>query len=71
MKKCISAKVAANLLLLSLLLLFGLHILILDGVVPHHIIWGGQIRNTASLKTYQTIALIITVLFIFITAAYD
>jgi len=69
MKKWISAKVAANLLLLSLLLLFGLHILILDGVVPHHIVWGGQIRNTASLKTYQTIALIITVLFIFITAA--
>ena len=69
MRKWISAKSAANLLLLSLLLLFGLHILILDGVIPHNIIWGGQIKDTTALNSYQAIALIITVLFIFIIAA--
>ena len=70
MKKLISAKLAGNILLFSLGLLFLFHILVLLKVIPADIVWGGQIRGVpANLVTLETIALLVTALFILIVAA--
>jgi hypothetical protein len=70
MKKLISAKLAGNLLLFSLGLLFLFHILVLLKVIPANIVWGGQIRGVpANLVTLETVALLVTALFILIVAS--
>jgi len=66
MKKIISAKIAGNILIIFLLLLFIFHILILLRIVPYEIVWGGQIRNSSSLIIFEVIALFLTLVFILI-----
>ena len=70
MKKLISAKLAGNILLFSLGLLFIFHILVLLKIIPAAIVWGGQIKGVpANLATLETVALLMTALFILIVAA--
>jgi hypothetical protein len=70
MKKLISAKLAGNILLAALGLLAIFHILVLLGVIPADIVWGGMIQGVPSnLVTLETMALLLTLLFIIIIAA--
>ena len=46
MKKLISAKLVGNILLAALGVLFIFHILVLLGVLPADIVWGGQITDS-------------------------
>ncbi len=70
MKNLISAKLAGNVLLGSLGLLLVFHILVLLGVIPANIVWGGMIQEAQSnLVTLEVIALLVTGLFMLIIAA--
>jgi hypothetical protein len=70
MKKLIGARLAGNILLASLGLLFIFHVLVLLGILPAGIVWGGQIRGAqANLLTLESAALLVTLLFIVIVAA--
>ena len=70
MKKRISAKLAGAILLFSLGLLFLFHLLVLLKVIPADIVWGGQIKGVPSnLVILETAALVITAVFLLITAA--
>ena len=68
MKKIISVKLAGNLLLIFLGLLLVFHILVLSGILPASVIWGGQ-ANSNNLVVLESIALVVTVLFLIIVAA--
>lgn len=70
MRKLISAKLAGNVLLFSLGLLFTFHVLVLLRVIPADIVWGGQIKGVpANLVTLETIALLVIAFFILIITA--
>jgi hypothetical protein len=70
MKKLISTKLAGNVLLFSLVLLFVFHVLVLLKIIPADIIWGGQIGGVpANLVTLETVSLLVTAVFILIVAA--
>ena len=70
MKKLISEKLAGNLLLISFGLLVIFDILILLNIVPSSIVWGGQIKNSATnLIILELIALGVTFIFAIIVAA--
>jgi hypothetical protein len=70
MKKLISTKLAGNILLFSLGLLFVFHVLVLLKIIPATIVWGGQIKGVpANFVTLETVALLVTGLFILIVAA--
>jgi len=69
-KKLISVKLAGNILLAALGLLAIFHILVLLGVIPADIVWGGMIQGVPSnLVTLETVALLLTLLFIVIISA--
>ena len=69
MKKLISAKLAGNILLFSLGLLFIFHILVFLKIIPADVVWGGQIKGVpANLVTLETVALLVTAVFILIVA---
>ena len=70
MKKLISVKLAGNILLFSLGLLFLFHGLVLLKVIPAEIVWGGQISGVpANLVMLETVALVVTALFLLTVAA--
>lgn len=70
MKKLISVKLAGNLLLISLGLLAIFDILIILNVVPSSIVWGGQIKDSATnLIILELIALVVTLIFAIVIAA--
>jgi len=68
MKRLITAKLAGNILLASLGLLLVFHVLVLLGIVPADIMWGGQ-ATSANLITLEMVALIVTLFFGFIITA--
>lgn len=69
MRKLVSAKLAGNVLLFSLGLLFVFHILVLLKVIPANIVWGGQIKGVLeNLVSLETVALLVTAVFILIVA---
>lgn len=69
MKKLISVKWAGNLLLISFGLLAIFDILILLNILPADIVWGGQIKDSATKLILETIALFVTIVFAVIVAA--
>ena len=70
MKNFISAKLAGNILLVAFGLVVIFHILVLLGVIPADIVWGGRIQGVPSnLITLEIVALLVTLLFIAIIAA--
>jgi len=70
MRKLISAKLAANILLGIYGLLIIFHLLVLAQVVPSDIVWGGQIGNLqTNLVALETVAVVVTAFFVVIVAA--
>ncbi len=69
MKTLFSPKLTGGILLLALALLAILHVLILFGIVPAGIAWGGQVGGSpGNLVVLETIALLVTLLFALIVA---
>ncbi|NQT24330.1 hypothetical protein HQ585_03145 [candidate division KSB1 bacterium] len=67
MKKWLSLKLAGNTMIFIMGLFAVLHLLILLGLVPSDMVWGGQINESAgNIVVLEGIALIVTSLIIFI-----
>jgi hypothetical protein len=70
MTKVISAKLAGNILLAAFGLLLVFHVLVLLGLMPSNIIWGGQADGSpSSLMALEWGALLVTALFGILIAA--
>ncbi len=70
MKKLISVRLAGNLLLAAMTMLIIFHILVMTGILPSQIVWGGQINEAeTNMVLLETIALIVSLLFTGIIAA--
>ncbi len=70
MRKLLSAKLAANILLGIYGLLVIFHLLVLAQVVPSDLVWGGQTENLKmNLVTLETTAVVVTMFFVVIVAA--
>lgn len=67
-KNIISAKLAGDVLIISMVAMIIVHILVLFQVIPYRMVWGGQIKDTTSLLLFETVALIVTVLFLITVA---
>jgi len=69
MRKLISAKLAGNILLAALGLLFIFHVLVLFKLLPADIVWGGQVKDVQeNLIMLEAVALLVTLLFMFVVA---
>lgn len=68
MKKLISEKFAAygTLTLLSIFVVF--HILVIAGLVPMNIVWGGRISNRAELLRMELVSIAVNLIIIAIVA---
>lgn len=62
MKGLISERWAANLLLLIFALVTAFHLLILLGMVPYDVVWGGRLSNTDQMVVFESISLLLNVI---------
>ncbi len=70
MKKLIHPKISGIVLLILMALMAVFHILVISGIVPQHMVWGGQLKDVprSEVVMLESIAFIITLLFILIIA---
>jgi hypothetical protein len=51
-------------------IIFGLtiifHLLVLIGVIPYNIVWGGRLNSQADMIQFETISLIVNFIFLFV-----
>ena len=66
MKKIISLKLAGNLSIAIMALLMIFHILMLSGLLPSDIVWGGHQTGAESMQQMELASLAITCFFLFI-----
>ena len=57
----ISERVAANSLVVILLLVTVFHLLVLIGIIPFEIVWGGRLQNTDQMIVFESVSLLLNV----------
>lgn len=66
MKKRIPFSTAKNATIAILLLVTLFNLLVMAGIVPYNIVWGGRLQNTEEMIAFELVSIIINLLIIFI-----
>lgn len=66
MKKRIPFSTAKNATIAILLLVTLFNLLVMLGIVPYNIVWGGRLQNTEEMIAFELVSIIINLLIIFI-----
>lgn len=61
MRNLISEKIAWVSMLIILLLVILFHGLVLTGIIPFTIVWGGRLENSSDMLRFETISILINV----------
>ncbi len=69
MKQIISVRLASNIIIAINTIALLMHILILLKIMPHHFTWGGQLKSERDVIIFESISIVIQILFIIIIAA--
>ncbi|MBL7683498.1 MAG: hypothetical protein JNK00_09050 [Flavipsychrobacter sp.] len=70
MNKIISSKTAAYTTICIMGITIILHTLILTGVIPYDITWGGRLKTHADMIRFETVSVLINITVILIVAAH-
>jgi hypothetical protein len=69
MNRFISEKLAINVLILILSLVIVFHSLIITGIIPFDIVWGGRLSGVAQMRLYESISLVLNLLMLLMVMA--
>jgi len=69
MKKIIGIKLASNIIIVINTAALLMHVLILLKIIPHYFTWGGQLKSERDVIIFESISIVIQILFISIIAA--
>lgn len=59
MQKIISASLASRLMIVIISLVLIFHILVISGIIPYSIIWGGKLKSHADMVSFESISIAI------------
>lgn len=68
MKKLLSERTATNSLLLILALVVVMHLLILAGIIPFAMVWGGRLQNEAQMLRFESVSVLVNFLMLAVVA---
>lgn len=71
MKKNLSEQIATYGLLAILTPMIFFHILVMIGVVPFDIVWGGRLTNTTDMLRFESISILILSLMLFVVVVHS
>jgi hypothetical protein len=64
----IPLRVAINAVLSILVIVIIFHLLVLTGIVPSNIVWGGRFQNETQLRNFEVVSVIINAFVILVVA---
>jgi hypothetical protein len=70
MTKLLSVRTAAYGLLLIQSLVLVFHFLVLFGIVPFEIVWGGRLKNVEEMRVFESVSIVLNALMITAVAIY-
>jgi len=68
MIKKISFKLAVITMLVVFICTIMFHLLVLVGIIPFNIVWGGRLENASQMRLFESISIIINLLIIIVVA---
>jgi hypothetical protein len=68
MKKLISIRLASNIIITINTIALFMHLLILLKILPYDFVWGGRLKSEADLIIFESISIVVQLLFITIVA---
>ena len=68
MKKLISIRLASNIIITLNTIALFMHVLILLKIVPYDFVWGGRLKSKTDLIIFESISIVVQILFISIVA---
>ncbi|MFC5271324.1 hypothetical protein [Adhaeribacter terreus] len=71
MKNLFSERVAAIGLLAIQTLMIGFHLLILTGVIPFNIVWGGRLKTHEQMVSFELVSVSMNLLMVLVVAVYS
>jgi hypothetical protein len=69
-KNFISERFAIYGLLISLSVIIGFHVLVVVGIVPFQVVWGGRLENFSQMLSFEVVSISLNLLMITIVALY-
>ncbi|WP_460612366.1 hypothetical protein [Hymenobacter seoulensis] len=69
MKRLLTERFAARALLCIIALTLGFHALVMSGVIPYEIVWGGRLHNQNQMLTFELVSIAINLLMLGVVAA--
>jgi hypothetical protein len=69
-KKLFSEQLAIYGLLVSLSMIIGFHFLVITGIIPFQIVWGGRLQNFSQMVLFETVSISLNLVMIAIVARY-
>lgn len=68
MRRLISVNTAARSMIIILSLIVIFHLLVLAGIIPYKIVWGGRLENTTDMIRFEVVSIGINLLMLAIVA---
>lgn len=68
MKNIVTERLAANGLVIIISLMMIFHLLILFGIIPFDIIWGGRISTPSQMRSFELLSIVINILMLAVAA---
>ena len=59
-------KLAVNVMIILLALVMIYHLLILIGVIPFDVAWGGRLETKADMQVFETVSILVNVFILFV-----
>lgn len=70
LKKIISFHTAAKIVLIILSMVLVFHVLVLTGLIPFDIVWGGRLKSREDMLVFESVSTGINLLIVLITATH-
>ena len=66
--KKIDPKIAVNMMLAVMSCMVVFHLLVLTGVIPYNMVWGGRLENASQMYIFEAVSLIVNLAIIVVVA---
>ena len=71
MNKLFTKRTASYCILITLSLIVLFHLLVLTGIIPFHIVWGGRLTNHPQMVRFEMISIAVNLVMLAVVAIHD
>jgi hypothetical protein len=71
MENYFTQKMASWGLLFLLTLNLAFHLLVITGIIPFEIVWGGRLNNSSDMVKFETVSIVLNAMMLFVVAIHS